>query len=97
MLICSSFVSSHSTHSFGTACTACTASAVPSYRYGKLIRADIPAMKPGPRSIPYAFIEYRSDRDAEAAYKDMHGHYFDGMRLRIEVSRWFPLHLPYSG
>ena len=55
-------------------------------RYGKLIRADIPAMKPGPRSIPYAFVEYRSDRDAEAAYKDMHGHYFDGMRLRIEVS-----------
>lgn len=44
-------------------------------------------MKPGPRSVPYAFVEYRSDRDAEAAYKDMHGHYFDGMRLRIEVSR----------
>jgi splicing factor, arginine/serine-rich 2 len=62
-------------------------------RYGKLIRTDIPAMKPGPRSIPYAFVEYRSDRDAEAAYKDMHGHYFDGMRLRIEVSRYIPLYL----
>jgi hypothetical protein len=60
----------------------------PISRYGKLIRADIPAMKPGPRSIPYAFVEYRSDRDAEAAYKDMHGHYFDGVRLRIEVSRY---------
>lgn len=47
-------------------------------------------MKPGPRSVPYAFVEYRSDRDAEAAYKDMHGHYFDGMRLRIEVSRGIP-------
>ena len=65
-------------------------------RYGKLIRADIPATKPGPRSIPYAFVEYRSDRDAEVAYKDMHGHYFDGMRLRIEVSRGIPLNLPSS-
>jgi len=59
-------------------------------KYGKLIRADIPAMKPGPRSIPYAFVEYRSDRDAEAAYKDMHGHYFDGVRLRIEWARKAP-------
>jgi arginine/serine-rich splicing factor 2 len=54
-------------------------------------------MKPGPRSIPYAFIEYRSDRDAEVAYKDMHGHHFDGMRLRIEVSRPLSLHLFHSG
>lgn len=76
MLIYFSFVSSH-----------LLILHTPSCRYGKLIRADIPAMKPGPRSIPYAFIEYRSDRDAETAYKDMHGHYFDGMRLRIEVSR----------
>ncbi|KAK2465166.1 hypothetical protein APHAL10511_002858 [Amanita phalloides] len=38
-----------------------------------------------PRS--YAFVEFRSSRDAEDAYYDMHGRYFEGSRLSIQWAK----------
>ncbi|OCB86031.1 hypothetical protein A7U60_g6929 [Sanghuangporus baumii] len=42
--------------------------------------------------ISYAFIEFRSSRDASAAFDDMHGRYFEGSRLtwakRLPSSMW---------
>ncbi|KAF7297257.1 U3 small nucleolar RNA-associated protein 10 [Mycena indigotica] len=38
-----------------------------------------------PRS--YAFVEFRSTRDAEDAYYDMHGKTFDGSRLSIQWAK----------
>ncbi|PBK71982.1 hypothetical protein ARMSODRAFT_1083303 [Armillaria solidipes] len=38
-----------------------------------------------PRS--YAFVEFRQQRDAEDAYYDMHGRYFEGSRLSIQWAK----------
>ncbi|KAH7911264.1 hypothetical protein BJ138DRAFT_1126184 [Hygrophoropsis aurantiaca] len=35
----------------------------------------------------YAFVEFRSQRDAEDAYYDMHGKYFEGSRLSIQWAK----------
>ncbi|KAM5537372.1 hypothetical protein V8D89_008891 [Ganoderma adspersum] len=57
-------------------------------RYGPLIRCDVPAPRnPHANSNPYAFVEFRSQRDAEDAYYDMHGRYFEGSRLSIQWAK----------
>uniref|UniRef100_A0A8H7XXZ1 RRM domain-containing protein n=1 Tax=Psilocybe cubensis TaxID=181762 RepID=A0A8H7XXZ1_PSICU len=35
----------------------------------------------------YAFVEFKSNRDAEDAYYDMHGRYFEGSRLSIQWAK----------
>ncbi|KAL1673214.1 hypothetical protein EV122DRAFT_294317 [Schizophyllum commune] len=35
----------------------------------------------------YAFVEFRSDRDAEDAYYDMHDRLFDGYRLEVQWAK----------
>ncbi|KAF8554281.1 RNA-binding domain-containing protein [Imleria badia] len=57
-------------------------------RYGPLVRCDVPAPRnPHASSNPYAFVEFRSQRDAEDAYYDMHGRYFEGSRLGIQWAK----------
>ncbi|KAJ7756286.1 hypothetical protein B0H16DRAFT_1539275 [Mycena metata] len=58
-------------------------------RYGALIRCDVPAPRAGSTRPynPYAFVEFRSTRDAEEAYYDMHGKVFEGSRLSIQWAR----------
>ncbi|KAG6334544.1 hypothetical protein ID866_4541 [Astraeus odoratus] len=57
-------------------------------RYGPLVRCDVPAPRnPHASSNPYAFVEFRSQRDAEDAYYDMHGRYFEGSRLSIQWAK----------
>ncbi|KAJ7271031.1 RNA-binding domain-containing protein [Mycena rebaudengoi] len=57
-------------------------------RFGPLIRCDVPAPRnPHAQSNPYAFVEFRSQRDAEDAYYDMHGKDFDGSRLSIQWAK----------
>ncbi|KAI0339069.1 RNA-binding domain-containing protein [Trametopsis cervina] len=57
-------------------------------RYGPLVRCDVPAPRnPNATSNPYAFIEFRSTRDAEDAYYDMHGRLFDGARISIQWAK----------
>ncbi|KAN0141836.1 RNA-binding domain containing protein [Lactarius tabidus] len=57
-------------------------------RYGPLIRCDVPAPRnPSAHSNPYAFVEFRSTRDAEDAYYDMHGRMFEGSRLGIQWAK----------
>ncbi|KAJ7222375.1 RNA-binding domain-containing protein [Mycena pura] len=57
-------------------------------RFGPLIRCDVPAPRnPHAQSNPYAFVEFRSTRDAEDAYYDMHGKNFDGSRLSIQWAK----------
>ncbi|KAI6002253.1 hypothetical protein F5J12DRAFT_841908 [Pisolithus orientalis] len=57
-------------------------------RYGPLVRCDVPAPRnPHASSNPYAFVEFRSQRDAEDAYYDMHGRYFEGCRLSIQWAK----------
>ncbi|TPX51713.1 hypothetical protein SeLEV6574_g00091 [Synchytrium endobioticum] len=51
-------------------------------RYGRLVRCDIPAPKPGRN--PYAFVEFEVARDAEEAMQDMQGRRFDGNPLVIQ-------------
>ncbi|KIM41820.1 hypothetical protein M413DRAFT_18752 [Hebeloma cylindrosporum] len=57
-------------------------------RYGPLVRCDVPAPR-NPNAIhnPYAFVEFRSTRDAEDAYYEMHGRYFEGSRLSIQWAK----------
>ncbi|KII90135.1 hypothetical protein PLICRDRAFT_40337 [Plicaturopsis crispa FD-325 SS-3] len=38
-------------------------------------------------SCSYAFVEFRSQRDAEDAYYDMHGRMFEGSRLSIQWAK----------
>ncbi|KAI0920518.1 hypothetical protein AcV5_010233 [Taiwanofungus camphoratus] len=57
-------------------------------RYGPLVRCDVPAPRnPHANSNPYAFVEFRSTRDAEDAYYDMHGRSFEGSRLSIQWAK----------
>ncbi|KAF7373589.1 RNA-binding domain-containing protein [Mycena sanguinolenta] len=57
-------------------------------RFGPLIRCDVPAPRnPHANSNPYAFVEFRSTRDAEDAYYDMHGRVFEGTRLSIQWAK----------
>ncbi|TFK99860.1 hypothetical protein BDV98DRAFT_650563 [Pterulicium gracile] len=57
-------------------------------RFGPLVRCDVPAPRnPHASSNPYAFVEFRSTRDAEDAYYDMHGRKFEGSRLSIQWAK----------
>ncbi|GLB44198.1 putative RNA recognition motif containing protein [Lyophyllum shimeji] len=57
-------------------------------RYGPLVRCDVPAPRnPHASSNPYAFVEFRSQRDAEDAYYEMHGRHFEGSRLSIQWAK----------
>ncbi|KAF6749735.1 hypothetical protein DFP72DRAFT_912555 [Ephemerocybe angulata] len=57
-------------------------------RFGPLVRCDVPAPRnPHAVSNPYAFVEFRSTRDAEDAYYDMHGRNFEGSRLSIQWAK----------
>ncbi|KAH9476884.1 Pre-mRNA-splicing factor srp1 [Psilocybe cubensis] len=57
-------------------------------RYGPLVRCDVPAPRnPHATHNPYAFVEFKSNRDAEDAYYDMHGRYFEGSRLSIQWAK----------
>ncbi|KAJ7730693.1 hypothetical protein DFH07DRAFT_848536 [Mycena maculata] len=58
-------------------------------KFGPLIRCDVPAPRHGNLHAhnPYAFVEFRSQRDAEDAYYDMHGKTFDGSRLSIQWAK----------
>ncbi|KAG6868772.1 hypothetical protein C0993_010699 [Termitomyces sp. T159_Od127] len=57
-------------------------------RYGPLVRCDVPAPRnPHASSNPYAFVEFRSQRDAEDAYYEMHGRPFEGTRLSIQWAK----------
>nr|GAT45926.1 predicted protein [Mycena chlorophos] len=57
-------------------------------RFGPLVRCDVPAPRnPHANTNPYAFVEFRSTRDAEDAYHEMHGKNFEGARLSVEWAR----------
>ncbi|KAF9516705.1 hypothetical protein BS47DRAFT_1375931 [Hydnum rufescens UP504] len=56
-------------------------------KFGRLIRCDVPAPRGGSARAPYAFIEFKSDRDAEDAYYDMHGRNFEGNRLSVQWAK----------
>jgi len=56
-------------------------------RFGRLVRCDVPAPRNSSGSSPYAFIEFRSERDAEDAYYDMHGRQFEGYRLSVQWAK----------
>ncbi|KZP33305.1 RNA-binding domain-containing protein [Athelia psychrophila] len=57
-------------------------------RFGQLVRCDVPAPRnPHAHSNPYAFVEFRDQRDAEDAYYDMHGRDFEGGRLSIQWAK----------
>ncbi|KAI0028738.1 hypothetical protein K488DRAFT_80539 [Vararia minispora EC-137] len=60
-------------------------------RYGPLIRCDVPAPRnPHAHANPYAFVEFRSSRDADDAHYEMHGHHFEGSRLRVQWAKHPP-------
>ncbi|KAI0313476.1 hypothetical protein OF83DRAFT_1141168 [Amylostereum chailletii] len=57
-------------------------------RYGPLVRCDVPAPRnPHTHSNPYAFVEFRSSRDADDAHYEMHGQHFEGARLRVQWAK----------
>ncbi|KAG7087660.1 hypothetical protein E1B28_013608 [Marasmius oreades] len=57
-------------------------------RYGPLVRCDVPAPRnPHASHSPYAFVEFRSNRDAEDAYHEMDGRQFEGARLSVEWAK----------
>ncbi|TRM63272.1 hypothetical protein BD626DRAFT_496119 [Schizophyllum amplum] len=57
-------------------------------RYGPLVRCDVPAPRnPRATATPYAFVEFRSDRDAEDAYYEMHDRSFEGYRLEVQWAK----------
>lgn len=55
-------------------------------RFGRLVRCDIPAPRPGASSSStYAFVEFDDPRDAEDAYYELHGRRFSYGVLKIQV------------
>ncbi|KIY44886.1 RNA-binding domain-containing protein [Fistulina hepatica ATCC 64428] len=57
-------------------------------RYGPLIRCDVPAPRnPRATAVPYAFVEFRSERDAEDAYYEMHDRNIDGYRIEVQWAK----------
>ncbi|KZV89464.1 RNA-binding domain-containing protein [Exidia glandulosa HHB12029] len=56
-------------------------------KFGALVRCDVPAPRNFNANAPYAFVEFRSQRDAEAAYHEMHGRDFEGQRLSVQWAR----------
>jgi len=54
-------------------------------KYGPLVRCDIPI--PRSNGTPYAFIEFRSSRDAESAYRDMHERKINGYRIGVHWAK----------
>ncbi|KAF9074416.1 hypothetical protein BDP27DRAFT_1444269 [Rhodocollybia butyracea] len=57
-------------------------------RFGPLVRCDVPAPRHShSRAAPYAFVEFQDGRDAEDAYRDMHGKNFEGHRLSVQWAR----------
>lgn len=52
-----------------------------------IAHAQIPHFAPPSVLYSYAFVEFRSQRDAEDAYYDMHGRYFEGCRLSIQWAK----------
>ncbi|RKP35214.1 hypothetical protein BJ085DRAFT_42260 [Dimargaris cristalligena] len=58
-------------------------------RYGRLVRCDIPAPRPGSNRV-FAFIEYEDPRDADDAYNEMHGRRVDGSPLSIQWAKNAP-------
>jgi len=48
-------------------------------------------------SHSYAFVEFRSARDAEASFDDMHGRNFEGYRLTVEWAKRLPSSLWRTG
>ncbi|KAJ9478922.1 RRM domain-containing protein [Pseudozyma hubeiensis] len=58
-------------------------------RMGPLIRCDIPALKSA-TATPYAFIEYEDPRDADAAFRDMHGMRFGRNEISIQFAKNAP-------
>jgi len=51
------------------------------------LRSLIQQYLPSNQYRSYAFVEFRSQRDAEDAYYDMHGRYFEGSRLSIQWAK----------
>ncbi|KAH8112073.1 hypothetical protein DFH11DRAFT_1546054 [Phellopilus nigrolimitatus] len=67
-------------------------------RFGPLVRCDIPAPRGhSSGASPYAFVEFRSSRDAATAFDDMHGRYFEGSRLTVEWAKRLPSSMWRSG
>jgi len=58
-------------------------------RMGPLVRCDIPALKSA-TATPYAFIEYEDPRDADAAFRDMHGMSFGRDQISIQFAKNAP-------
>lgn len=56
------------------------------FRYGRLVRCDIPAPRSS-SSKPYAFVEFEDSRDADDAYRDMHGRSVDGYKISIQWAK----------
>ncbi|THH07583.1 hypothetical protein EW145_g3281 [Phellinidium pouzarii] len=67
-------------------------------RFGPLVRCDIPAPRGhSAGASPYAFVEFRSSRDASTAFDDLHGRYFEGHRLTVEWAKRLPSSMWRSG
>ncbi|KAI5122664.1 hypothetical protein M0805_007924 [Coniferiporia weirii] len=67
-------------------------------RFGPLVRCDIPAPRGHTSGAsPYAFVEFRSSRDASTAFDDLHGRYFEGYRLTVEWAKRLPSSMWRSG
>lgn len=58
-------------------------------RIGPIVRCDIPAPKT-PTSNLYAFVEYEDARDAEVAYRELHGLRFGRYALSIQFAKNSP-------
>jgi len=57
-------------------------------RYGPLVRCDIPIPKgTSATSSAYAFVEFRSSRDADEAYHDMYDRKIDGYRIGVQWAK----------